>query len=337
MEPIAFVRRTALGLLGTALGAALLTVAAHGSEAPASGSSLGLTIHGPDETLRDFCAWQEGRLWLTIPGSVRCELVTATTDPAIANPGDGHFHPFAEAEVRAALGALDYSLADLNAEVFLLPYPRRAGLESAAGPGIIFLAPGVWPLTPEHQHAEFVHELGHVVQYALLPDADGDGWAQYARMRGLQPLVNTASAPHADRPHEIWAEDFRALFGGPAATSAGTIENASLAYPTQVAGLDRFMASLAANAASAGGARLTAAPLARGAVSFSRFGTRAAVLDVFDAAGRRLASVLPAVGGNAVAWNWDGSDRSGLPVRGAVVFARARDGQGGAVRVVVVR
>src|ERR1051326_6180251 len=105
------------------------------------------------------------------------------------------------------------------------------------------------------------------------------------------PLVNTASAAHADRPHEIWAEDFRALFGGAAATSAGTIENASLAYPTQIAGLDRFMASLAASAASAGSARLMAAPLARGAVSFSRFGTRAAVLDVFDAAGRRLASV----------------------------------------------
>jgi hypothetical protein len=149
--------------------------------------------------------------------------------------------------------------------------------------------------------------------------------------------VNTAAAPHADRPHEIWAEDFRALFGGPAANSAGTIENASLPYPTQVAGLDRFMASVAANAPQAASVRIVAVPLAHGAVSFSRFGTRAAVLDLYDASGRRLASVAPSVGANGVAWNWDGTDRSGQSVRGTVVFARARDGQGGAVRVVLVR
>ena len=83
----------------------------------------------------------------------------------------------------------------------------------------------------------------------------------------------------------------------------------------------------------ASGVQLTA----RGAVSFSRFGTRAAVLDVYDATGRRLASVQPAVGTNGVAWNWDGADRSGQPVRAAVLFARARDGQGDAVRVVLVR
>jgi hypothetical protein len=61
------------------------------------------------------------------------------------------------------------------------------------------------------------------------------------------------------------------------------------------------------------------------------------VLDVFDAAGRRLASVPPTLGSNGVAWSWDGTDRSGRPVRATVVFARARDGQGGAVRVALVR
>jgi hypothetical protein len=59
------------------------------------------------------------------------------------------------------------------------------------------------------------------------------------------------------------------------------------------------------------------------------------VLDVFDAAGRRVASVLPTMGGTSVAWNWNGDDRSGRRLRGEVVFARARDGRGGAVRVVV--
>jgi hypothetical protein len=61
-------------------------------------------------------------------------------------------------------------------------------------------------------------------------------------------------------------------------------------------------------------------------VSFSRFGARVAVLDVYDAAGRRIASVQPSLGENSVSWMWDGTDRSGRPVRGAVVFARTRDG-----------
>jgi hypothetical protein len=199
------------------------------------------------------------------------------------------------------------------------------------------LSPGVRALSREHQHSEFVHELGHVVQYALMPDGDGTGWAAYARMRGLEPGVNTASAPHADRPHEIWAEDFRALFGGPAANSAGTIENAEIPYPTQVNGLDQFMQSVAASGAAGRTVRLTSVPLAHGAVSFSRFGASAAPLDVYDANGRRLASVAPSPGANSVAWNWDGTDRAGQPVRGAVVFARVRDGQGGAARVVLVR
>lgn len=308
------------------------------SELRASATHVaGIVVHDAAETLRDFCRSEGGRLYLELPDGSRWELITSPADPAITNPGDGMFHAFDSAEVGAALDQVSFPLGEVSAEVFILPYPRRDGLESAAGPGLILLSPGVRPLSREHQHAEFVHELGHVVQYALLPDADAAGWAEYGRMRGLQPGVNTASAPHADRPHEIWAEDFRALFGGPVANSAGTIENAALPYPTQVAGLDQFMVSMVANAAQPSSARLVVVPLARGAVSFSRFGTRAAVLDLYDAAGRRLASVSPSVGTNGVSWNWDGTDRSGGPVRGAVVFARVRDGQGGAVRVVVVR
>jgi hypothetical protein len=308
------------------------------SELRASATHVaGIVVHDAGETLRDFCRSEGGHVYLELPDGSEWELVTSPTDPEITNPGDGMFHAFEPAEVGAAMEQVSYPLRGISAEVFILPYPRRESLESAAGPGLILLSPGVRPLSPEHQQSEFVHELGHVVQYALLPDADVGGWAEYARMRGLQPGVNNASAPHADRPHEIWAEDFRALFGGPLANSAGTIENADLPYPTQVAGLDRFMASVAANAATPGSARLEVVPLAHGAVSFSRFGTGAAVLDVYDTAGRRLASVPPTIGENGVSWSWDGTDRSGRPLRGAVVFARVRDGQGGAVRVALVR
>jgi hypothetical protein len=340
MDPCHHTRHREPRTLGFLALAVLLLAAppAIASELRASATHVaGIVVHDAGETLRDFCRSDGGRLYLELPDGSSWELVTSPLDPAVTNPGDGLFHAFEPAEVAAALDQVSYPLRQVSAEVFILPFPRRESLESAAGPGLILLSPGVRTLSREHQHSEFVHELGHVVQYALMPDADGSGWAEYARMRGLLPDVNSAAAPHANRPHEIWAEDFRALFGGAAANSAGTIENSTIPYPTQVAGLDRFMVSVAANATQAGSVRLAAVPLAHGAVSFSRFGTRAAVLDMYDTAGRRLASVSPSVGTNGVSWSWDGTNRSGQPVRGAVVFARARDGQGGSVRVVLVR
>ena len=326
----------------TALVIALLAPAvvwkpAAANELCASASSAaGLLIHDADETLRDYCRSDGGRLYLELPGGSRWELITSTSDPAITNPGDGAFHAFERSEVNEALAEVRFPLHQVSAEVFILPYPRRLSLESAAGPGLILLSPGVRPLPREHQHSEFVHELGHVVQYALLPDADTKGWSAYAHMRGIADPRYNASAPHADRPHEIWAEDFRALFGGPSATSNGTIENADLSYPTQVQGLQSFMQGRAAGASSPAPARLTASSFAWGALSFSRGGSRSSTLDVYDASGRRLAALEPTAGGNGVSWSWDGRDPSGRLVRGAVVFARARDGAGGAVRVTVL-
>ena len=58
------------------------------------------------------------------------------------------------------------------------------------------------------------------------------------------------------------------------------------------------------------------------------------MLDVFDASGRRLAAIEPSVGSSGVSWRWDGRDVAGQLVRGAVVYARPRDGEGGTVRVI---
>ena len=295
----------------------------------------GIVVHGAQETLRDFCHEQDGGLWLTLPNGMSWELVTSTSDPAVTNPGDGAFHSYETTEIDAALAQVHFPLEHVSAEIFVLPFPRRTSLESAAGRGLILLSPGVRPLSREHQHAELVHELGHVVQYALLPDADAQGWSEYRRIRGLSADTYTSMSTHADRPHEIWAEDFRALFGGVMANTNGTIENASLTYPTQVTGLTEFMQALSSTAAA--NARLTAVPVSRGAVTFSRFGSSTAKLDVFDAAGRRLATVAPTAGMASVAWTWDGTDASGRALRGEVIFARARDGHGGTARVVLAR
>lgn len=340
MDLLTRLRRTALGAIPTLPVTVLFAAMAFGSE-PSTATTAGLTIHGPEETLRDFSVMEGGTLWLVLPGGARYELVTGTTDPVITNAGDGSFHPFDESTVRTALAALRSPLAPVRADVFLLPYPRRDGLESAAGPGLILLSPGVRPLSDEQQHAEFVHELGHVLHYTRMPDANTAQWARYRELRGIVDKdVFNASAAHANRPHEIFAEDFRALVGGALANYSGTIENAALAAPASVAGLEDFMHAVAGDAIPAvpvSGATLACFPNpSRQAVSFARAGVDAEALEVYDLGGRRLATLAPAVSGGLVTWRWDGSDASGARVGAGVFFARTRGGTA-ASRVTRVR
>ena len=324
MKPILRTRLHRIGAALPSLLALLLVTPARANEVAAGGAptSSGIVVHDAAETLRDWCHEDSrGTLWLVLPGGASYELITSVSDPAVTIHGDG--------EVAAALAAVRYPLDGLSADVFILPYPRRAGLTSAAGPGLILLSPGVYPVPREQQHSEFVHELGHVVQYSRLPDQDATTWSRYRALRGITDVaVYSEDAAHADRPHEIFAEDFRALFGGALAHSTGNIENASLTPPTQVAGLSEFMLRLAGSALTV---TLGARPNpARGPVVFSRKGSATVVLDLFDLAGRRLATVTPEAVGSGVLWSWDGRDESGRRAGPGVVFARARDGSASA-------
>jgi len=313
-------------ITGMALAGCLAVDPASANEVGASARVIGIQIHDAQETLTRFCVTDgSGTLWLQLPGGARFELVTSTADPAIANSGDGSFHPFDVEQVRAALDDVRFPLDGLDADIFLLPYPRRSELNSAAGPGVILLAPGVTPLSPEHQHAEFTHELGHVVQYQWFPDSD-PRWTQYREERGIEDVASfNASSPHADRPHEIFAEDFRSLFGGPLANYSGSIENARLAQPAAVGGLQNFLLSLPSESALSG-LRLVGANPARGSVVFAAAGVSRATLDLFDVSGRRLASLNPSSLGGEARWSWNGLDLRGVRVAAGVVLARVRDG-----------
>ena len=303
-------------------------------EVDASGAAQGLVIHDAASTLRNYCAADsEGRLWLTLPGGRRFELITSTDDPGIINSGDGAFHPFDAAEVTSALAELRFPVSTLSADVFLLPYPRRAQIESAAGSRLILLSPGVRPLTREHQHAEFVHELGHVVHHALMPDGDGR-WATYRRMREIDDPRYSPTGPHADRPHEIFAEDFRALFGGPRATYSGTIENSSLAAPKDVPGLASFMLSLAGITSPL--PILVSPNPTRGALRFTLAGATAVPLDLVDACGRRIASLAPQATPGGIEWSFEGVDDAGRTVSPGVLFARPRGARHSGARIIVV-
>lgn len=335
MTPVLRLRGlAALALLAGA--ATAVTVPARANELGVTLRPSGLRIHSAEETLREYCRTENGRLVFSLPGGASWELVTSTDDPAVSNKGDGSFHAFDEAEIRRALDGVRYPLHRVTAEIFILPYPRRAGLESAAGPGLILLSPGVRPLQPAQQQAEFVHELGHVVQHVVLPDTDAEGWERYRQLRGIQDFATyTSGAAHADRPHEIFAEDFRVLFGPSLANTASSIENAELAYPTQVPGLGAFLWSLA-DVPVAPGALTVLGGASHGPVRLARNGHAPAALDLFDLSGRRLATLEPGPDALGTAWSWNGRDASGREVRGTIVFARARDGQGGTARIVRV-
>jgi hypothetical protein len=168
-----------------------------------------------------------------------------------------------------------------------------------------------------------------------MPDHDLESWQRYRTLRGIADESRySAASVHADRPHEIFAEDFRALFGDPLATATGTIENAMLADPATVAGLGAFLRNLAGPSLAG---RLVATPNpSRGPVALVRSGSDARVVDLFDVRGRRIASVSPEASRVGWIWNWDGVDSTGRsPVRG-VVFARERGTSTPATRITIV-
>ena len=296
-----------------------------------------LVVHSSTETLGQFCLEEEGKLWFVLPTGARFELITSTSDPAIGNPGDGQFHPFDESEVARALEEIRYPLGAIHLDVYVLPFPRRDAPQSAAGPGMILLAPGVYPLPREVQRAVVSHELGHVVQYAQMPDSDLEAWAKYRSLRGITDVTTfCAGAEHANRPHEIFAEDFRFLFGGSLANYSGTIENASLTPPSQVAGLGAFMLSLSGEPLLAGSLRAYPNP-SRSDVRFDWLGNEPVPIEIFDATGRKVRTLQPTTLRTGWSAAWDGRDESGSELPSAVWFARVRGSLMAPIRVALVQ
>ncbi len=324
----------------------------------AAGSSAAeVRIVGADEVLDRYCSRQGGRLYLTLPGFATQELITSTDDPAIANAGDGMFHPLDRGAVEDALRGLAFPVDRVDAAVYVLPYPRRAGLESAASHGAILLAPGTRPVPATTVHAVVAHEFGHVVQYALAPEGS-PAWDEYLRLRGLAGGGDAGDgfpddAPHADRPREIFAEDFRALLGSDQARGGGEVENTSLAAPADLPGLATFLADLPERArrtalagALAGGRPIAAYPnpfrhavtlaaapaLAIGALPTARR------LQVVDVRGRIVrAETVPVMGDGSVTWRWDGRDAAGARLAAGAYFVNVEGESGRATRIVLVR
>ena len=289
-----------------------------------SGAAPLCRIYDADEVLKSHVRSDGGGLAFVDPTGRPWMLVASPDDPAILNRGSGQFHPAPLAEVERALDSITWSGTGLlSAEVFLLPYPRRELLPSSADDGSIYLSPGVYPYTVESSHALVAHEYGHLVHQRLLPDDDVAGWNRYRELRGLtDESVYNERAEHRNRPHEIFAEDFRALFGGSLANYSGSIENAGLSLPNLVPGLRQFFVDLAdRGAAPTAPAALAAAPnpfVASTRLTLPALGVSAR-LEIVDASGRRVRR-LDAADSSDLAW--DGRDDAGQPLPAGIYFAR---------------
>ena len=291
-------------------------------------ASAGLVIHDADAVLHRFTTEHNGILYFLDPDGERYELVTRIDDPAISYQGGGAFFPVASAQVAEALRAIQFPLDDLDGEVFILPYPRRARLDSEANGSALILSPGVWPLTDSQVHMLLAHEVGHLVQHAFMPDGDRAAWTRYRALRSIEDVrIYDDAALHRDRPHEIFAEDFRVLLGGNLAAGSGRVENPDLIPPADIPGLQSFMLGLTESLLPIPRARIVALPNPAQAgrrVTFALAGHEAESGDIFvyDVEGRCLARLPLSTG---VRTSWDGSLENRLAPPGFYVL-RAQSG-----------
>ena len=312
---------------------------------PAPGQAeLTLSTHArilEPSDLDPYLQWIGDELWLDLPGGGRWQLDSGQD-----------VYPCESAFAAEAWASVDRAFtSSIEVSIVVLPYPRVALPISSAEDGVIFLSPGVAPYTRRQIHFLLAHEMGHLVHRAYM-DHDPDRWLAYRRLRNIEDLtVYHDWAEHANRPRELFAEDFRYLFGGADANYSGSIENAALPLPDAVEGLRSFFLTLV-------GGDLGSVEPGRGAPSIivSPVPTRGRVtlqvlapaggdegvgrLAIFDARGRlvrMVGRIRFSEGG--VRLEWDGRAGSGQPVATGVYYARldVRGGQSVTERVVVTR
>ena len=283
---------------------------------------------------------EERILEFTSRGGHSLRLLVAPSPEEILNPAfDGRLHPFSTEQVEVALGEMrELAGTDLRVRVYCLPgLPMDVGSSFCVGDEV-FLSPAVAPAAVELVASTVVHEIGHAVQHARLPDDSRRGWEIYHRLRGLSDEVHHDGAAHRNRPREIFAEDFRRLYGGSLANYSGTHENHDLIDPVHVAGVVEFFRAVVA------GSYRADPPVASVSNRPNPFNPRTTIevrlrpervalgglvrVDVFDLRGRRVRSLGEIPVAEMVRVGWDGTDERGAAVASGRYSYRVRlDGE----------
>ncbi|MCA9754078.1 MAG: hypothetical protein KC591_17900 [Gemmatimonadetes bacterium] len=308
---------------------------------PAVGHAL--EVVGPREVLDHWCVERDGGLWLTVDGR-SFELVTDPHAPFLSPLGDGEFHPMDLLEVERALATV--SVPNDRVRVFVLPYPQRQTLRSNCLGTDVYLAPGLREVPAQHVWTTVVHEIGHVWQHARFPEGSR-AWDEYFTIRGLDPARFHATAAHADRPREIFAEDYRLLLGQGLAVANDNPENSEIPRPADVPGLRDWFEANVAPAGVAGeptfSPQVSPNPfrLAAGSAVDIRFAGTVATgsVTIVDLTGRRVRSLRAIEEGDTTVARWDGRDEAGRVVAPGVYFARAASASpaGRSARIVILR
>jgi hypothetical protein len=334
----------------------LLTLAAPGLLALSAVAALAdVQVLTADEVRTRFVVQRGSTSFLVVDGR-EWELITEPDDPAIANPGDGSFHPMSAAHVRMAARHVGSFTRPLKGKILILPFPRRDALKSSYEEGTIFLSPGVREVVPEHVHAVTCHEIGHLFQAARAPQGSAI-WNEYVELRRLDDPRYHDLAIHRDRPREIFAEDFRFLFGTTLATSSGTIENPDLPLPDTIPGLGEWFRRLARLQQVVAADVVQQRPISypnpyRDSGPGGIFVQFPAVVktptapsaslpaEVFDSAGRRVRTLEASgtIAGGRLLFVWDGRNAQGADVSPGLYFVRLRENpSAGTARVHILR
>lgn len=296
------------------------TTATWASDVPAADNGLAIRIHAGEE-LKDHLVEEHGALLLRYPGLGDIELYRGPDDPRFPRSDVMEFRPLSEAVVIEALRNVHTLRVDVDVDVFLLPAPPVLNSSSFSRRDAILLAPSFGEIDDSAVASVTVHELGHVLTWAYFDTAD-DLWDSYMSLRGLDRERNGPAADHADRAREILAEDIRYLFGGGLANAYGAIENARIALPDMVSGLDDFLATTLQGRPSAGPTPVCSAypnpcnPRTTVEMAVTSNGTlrdaSQARLEIFDMRGRLVRTVTGGVLSNErLLLTWDGLDEAG--------------------------
>lgn len=100
-------------------------------------------------------------------------------------------------------------------------------------------------MSKQEIHKIAVHELGHEIDFKLMNE---EKWQEYKRIRGIEntEIYFNSSKIYSNRPQEIFAEDFRLIFGGELARRLPHL-NSSLGDPNSNPELIKFFKNLANN------------------------------------------------------------------------------------------
>jgi hypothetical protein len=273
-------------------------------------------IYTPEE-VADFCYVRNGITYLAFPGARRWALEGSPAD----------FCAMQVDEVAEAVEAVEFPLEKVRIRILILPLPRRDLPKSSAEGSVIFLSPGRILHHTEHIHYTVAHEIGHVIHNTLMPDGRDDLWREYSSLRGLTYSAD-ADAPHSRRLHEVFAEDFRVLFGGEIARCGGEVENHEIQSPFEVAGLRDFMLSLAGEYSERLMLTSYPNPFETGVVIRASAAGQEAGLDevvVFEVTGRVVRTIVPPWPGCQEVV-WDGRGAEGRPVAPGIYMVLARSG-----------